>query len=326
MTQVITKSEHIGIIVKVPIRQLWKHEQYSFTPWLNDHLDLLGEKLDLEIISGDTEVPIGDFWCDIVALVGTEKMVIENLFETSDHDHLGKLVTWASDQCAKFAVLIAEDFRDEHITAINWLNENFKDERETSFFAVKLSAIKIGNSKSAPLFEVVAKPDNWRRKSSIQNKKRNISRIGEKYSEFWKIFTSKYNDKLHNIRIQDSTRPYIKKLSGIPRVKYYIGFENGGYPYVDLTIDTKIKKTNDQYFLSLKEHKNELNKVFSNKLEWNQDPSVRYNGITLYFEDKVDLLTIDEKKKYELIDWMIENCKKIEDVFSPYLLQLNEEK
>ena len=56
----------------------------------------------------------------------------------SDHDHLGKLITYLTAIDAKAAIWIVADPRPEHITAINWLNES----RLASFYLLKLEAIQ----------------------------------------------------------------------------------------------------------------------------------------------------------------------------------------
>ena len=78
--------------------------------------------MDLELEGN--EVPVGPFSADIVlrdANTG-HLVVVDNLLETTDHDHLGKLITYAAGLEAHWAVLVVKAFRPEHRSALNWLN------------------------------------------------------------------------------------------------------------------------------------------------------------------------------------------------------------
>lgn len=56
-------------------------------------------------------------------------VVIENQLDRSDHDHLGKVITYVSVVEAKAAVWIVSDPRPEHVRAVAWLNESVADDR-----------------------------------------------------------------------------------------------------------------------------------------------------------------------------------------------------
>ena len=80
------------------------HEALDFTPWLaeEDNLALLADAVGLEITVDETESKVGDFNVDIYATeTGTDrKIIIENQLEDTNHDHLGKLITYASGKGA----------------------------------------------------------------------------------------------------------------------------------------------------------------------------------------------------------------------------------
>lgn len=79
------------------LRSVWQHEALNFTPWVAENVDLLADAVGLDITVDETESSVGDFNVDIYASeTGTDrKIIIENQLEDTDHDHLGKLITYA---------------------------------------------------------------------------------------------------------------------------------------------------------------------------------------------------------------------------------------
>ena len=118
----------VGAIEKlqrVPLREVWKHEAYDFTQWLQENLDILNDALDLELTSAEREQAAGSFSIDLVAENNDGQIVIiENQLEKSNHDHLGKLITYLTAREASGAIWIVSEPRQEHINAIAWLNES----------------------------------------------------------------------------------------------------------------------------------------------------------------------------------------------------------
>lgn len=107
------------------LRTVWSNEAQAFTPWLAEHLDVLGDALGITIELEEREWSVGAFSLDILARDqdSGEAVVIENQIEQSDHEHLGKLITYASGKDAKYIVWIVKDAREEHRAAIEWLNK-----------------------------------------------------------------------------------------------------------------------------------------------------------------------------------------------------------
>lgn len=116
----------LGKLKQVELRNLWPDEEKDFTPWLSgkEGLTLLGEALGMELEVEDTEVFVGNYRADVVAkdTVTDEYVVIENQLALTDHDHIGKLLTYAASFDAKTIVWIAQNVREEHRQAIDWLN------------------------------------------------------------------------------------------------------------------------------------------------------------------------------------------------------------
>ena len=159
----MTRSD-LGRVERVNPRDIWPHEADDFTPWLVQHLDVLREELGLNLIEPQTEVEVGNFRLDIKAKVtdnggGEETAVIENQLARTDHDHLGKLLTYAAGEEAQYVVWVAQYLKPEHRTALDWLNRLAPE--KVWFFGVEVRVIRIGGSDPAPDMRVVAAPSNW---------------------------------------------------------------------------------------------------------------------------------------------------------------------
>lgn len=114
----------IGKLERVALREVWKHEAYDFTQWLENNISVLNEALDLTLVNVDRERAAGTFSIDLVAEdEGGGTVIIENQLEKSNHDHLGKLITYLTAMNARAAIWIVSDPRPEHVAAITWLND-----------------------------------------------------------------------------------------------------------------------------------------------------------------------------------------------------------
>lgn len=82
------------------LRSVWKNEPKNFSKWLSEeeNLNLLGNEIGVDITLDQLESRVGDFSIDILATeVDTnKKIIIENQLEDTNHDHLGKIITYAS--------------------------------------------------------------------------------------------------------------------------------------------------------------------------------------------------------------------------------------
>lgn len=145
----------IGKLERVPLREVWKHEALDFTQWLEQNIEVLNESLDLNLVNVEREQTTGAFSVDLVAEdEGGGTVIIENQLEKSDHDHLGKVLTYLAGMGAKAAVWIVSDPRPEHVAAISWLNES----SSAAFYMVKVEAVRIAESPAAPLFTLIVGP------------------------------------------------------------------------------------------------------------------------------------------------------------------------
>lgn len=198
----------IGKLQRVPLREVWKHEAYDFTQWLQQNLDVLNTALGLNLVNAEREQAAGSFSIDLVAEDdGGGTVVIENQLEKSNHDHLGKLITYVTAMQARTAVWIVSEPRPEHVAALNWLNNG----TDTAFYLVKVEAVRIGDSPAAPLLTVIVGPSE---ENSVRLQKQELAeRYGIRHL-WWSQLIKRPGAKLHS-HITPGTYSWIGTSSGV---------------------------------------------------------------------------------------------------------------
>jgi hypothetical protein len=164
------------------IRTVFPSEVRHFTTWLEQHIEALADRLGIELSNVQREQAVGDFNVDLLCEDGSgRRVIIENQLGQTDHDHLGKLLTYLVNLEAATAIWVTPEPRPEHSRVVDWLNEATPS--DTSFYLVKAEAVRIGDSPYAPLFTVLAGPDPQSKKVGDQKKhwaERDLARY-----EFW---------------------------------------------------------------------------------------------------------------------------------------------
>ncbi len=180
------EEPNLGQFRKVELREGWPNEASDLTPWLAEHPELLSETLgigDLEV--KETEKSVGSYRADLVLEGVDGTVVVENQLGHTDHDHLGKLITYGAGERAETVVWLARSFRDEHRAAVDWLNDISEG---TDFFGVELELWRIDDSRPAPRLNVVAKPNDWSREATRTRRVEERSPTKETQLRYWTAF------------------------------------------------------------------------------------------------------------------------------------------
>lgn len=171
---------NIGRIERRPLREVWPHEAHSFTRWLVDNIDVVGEAIGIDLVSAEREQAAGAFSLDILAEDAEgQRVIVENQLGASDHDHLGKVLTYLTAFEAQTAVWIVGQPRPEHVRAIAWLNEASSG----AFYLLKLEAVQIGESSPAPLLTLIVGPAEESRQ--VGTVKRELAQRHLLRNEYW---------------------------------------------------------------------------------------------------------------------------------------------
>ena len=307
----------LGTIEKVALRDVWKHEERDFTPWLatEENLDMLSEILGISLIEPKCEVQVGSYQCDITCKVESDErlVVIENQIENSNHDHLGKAIVYASGIGASIIIWIVKSARLEHISAIEWLNEN--TDSNIGFFLIEIEAIKIGNSLTAPQFKIMAEPNDYA-KTIKGNENKELTRAQLGRYNFWTQMNAYIED--NNIGLK--TRK--------PSYDHWYDFAMGNSNYFLsvnlLDSDNKIRilwygrNPEKFHYDKLSEYKNEIDEALSifGELEWNRKEEAKSSWVATYIPN----FSFDDTENWnELFKAIAERIKKFKRVLKKYL-------
>ena len=297
-------SRQIKRLETVPLRHAFPDEARHLTPWLAKNLDALCERLDLQFSLVQQEKAVGDFRLDLFCQdADGQKIIIENQVEPTDHDHLGKLLTYLVNLDAKIAIWITSDPRPEHQKVVEWLNE--ASPNDTSFYLVKVEAIKTGDDIISPLFTVLAKPDEQSKKIG-QEKKDNSQQFSDLWIKFWILLLS--NKSIKQTEFADNNpkaRNHLSSPSGVPNSWFSFSVNNNdSYVYLTFKFEDDVKT--ERVFDALTKQKKEIESTFGEPLIWSPQTGSLWPWIGKKFA-KQGLQTPEAwpKLQDEMIDAMI---------------------
>jgi hypothetical protein len=257
----------VGKLQRVPLQEVWKHEALEFTPWLAQNIDVLGEALGLSLKVVEVEKTVGSFSLDILAEdAAGESVIIENQIYRTDHDHLGKVLTYLTNLEAKTAIWISSDPRPEHIRAVAWLNE--ASPQDISFYLVRLEAYRIGDSPAAPMLSKIVEPSH--ESKEIGQKKEELAQRHVDRVEFWTalLTRAKALTPLH-ANISPGAGSWVGSGIGVGGLLFsYVVLMNDAR--VELYIDrgSNAEEQNKAIFDRLLAQRDAIEKEFGGPLKW----------------------------------------------------------
>lgn len=306
---------NIGKLTEIDVRVLWKHEQYDFSNWLSkeENLEYLDDILGLTLTDIEKEVYVGPYRCDLVAKDETSgvQVIIENQLEPTNHEHLGKIITYASGLDAKVIVWIVTEAREEHRSAVEWLNNNTNS--GINFFLIEIHVYKIGDSEPAPKFEVIEQPNDFVKQSKSKSGEGELNRSQSERLVFWEHFNRVVTGrgKPFNLRKVSTDHWYDVSL-GTSEAHISITLVNK-----DGTVGIELYITNNKdLFDRLYEKKSEIEQQLNLGLEWLRLDNKKGSRIKYSLPG----LDFDDHSNYdELMNKTIDIVEKMRDVFKKYL-------
>ena len=315
------KKVDLGKIEQVDVREIWDKEDTDFTPWLaqKENIERLGLALGIDLIAEAEEKEVGPFRADILCKdeATDEWVLIENQLERTDHKHLGQLLTYATGLDAVSVVWIAKEFSDEHRATLDWLNK-ITDEKH-NFFGVKIEILKI-DDKMAPNFKVVSQPNDWSRSISSAASKISTDELSDtklKYLEF-------NNQVCNTIKKNGNGKLKLRKARPQMWHTYPVGKYGTHLAHVlssrDKWLRAELYMHKDKSIIEeLSKEKDQIEKEFGEKLDWEFLPNRVASRIAIY---RSDVYLEKEDQWQDYISWVIEKLEKFHDVFRKRLSNL----
>ncbi len=316
----------LGKLRRIDAREVWKHEAHDFTPWLKEHIGLLGEALGMDLDLVEAEVPVGPFSADLVGkdLSSDRWVVIENQLEATDHSHLGQLLTYGAGTEAGVFVWIAPEFREEHRAAMDWLNEHSGE--ESLFFGVVIELLAVDDSKPAPNFRLVSIPNEWQK--TTRSTRSTPTKRGSAYQEFFQGVLEDFKAKFPGeTNVSRPSKDSWQSLgSGRPGLGYYTwAFTVDKTFRVELYIDSGDAEANASYFEQFFSHKEAIESAVGEPLDWDVLEGRRACRISLCYSKSPISVLDDELALAPLTKWAVETMKHMRDGFRPFIegLEMN---
>ena len=318
-------TPNLAKIERVDLREAWPNEARDFTPWLAENIAELGEALGMDLALQEREADVGRYSLDVLAtdLNQNRPVIIENQLEATNHDHLGKLLTYAAGYDANVIVWLTREFRDEHRQALDWLNQ--RTGQDTQFFGVVVELWRIGNSPYAPHFNLVVTPNEWRIKGTTGGALSGsgtpvISERRERYRNFYQPLMDTLREKgFTNARTAQPQNWYNFSAGYGQRVTYATVFRGQKRVGVEVYLDESDPERNIQLLEDLESEKEEIESALGESLDWQRLEHRRACRIAL---DRDGSIEDDDATLAEIREWMVENLLKFKQVFGPRLAEL----
>lgn len=312
-------DSNISKIHEHSLRSVWQHEEHDFTKWLKKNIDLLGAELGIEIEDARTEESVGDFSSDIVAreMNSGEVIVIENQYNKTDHDHLGKLLTYSSGKNAGFTIWLAEEFRPEHRSVLEWLNES--GPTDVKFFGVKPRVVSIdGLDDRGFEFKTIVEPNEWERELADP-----LTETEQSYRDFFGELIEAYAEERDSWNpLTPGPRNYLTFSAGIGGVSFGWVFHQGPEFAVELYISTSDGTRNEDIFNELKMNQTEIEAQLGDELTWEPLPEKQACRIKQPKQIESRITDLTDEQRRHLISWGVDTMAQFQDEFEPRISDL----
>lgn len=274
---------------------------------------MLSDEIGLTLTKINKEVFVGSYRCDLVAKDETTgiKVIIENQLEATNYDHLGKIITYASGLDANVVIWIVKEAREEHRSAIEWLNN--KTTKDISFFLMEIRAYKIGDSLPAPKFVIVEKPNDFVKTANTSIDSGELSKAQAERLNFWNRFNEVLisRNKPFNVRKATTDHWYDVAL-GTSEAHISITLVNKTN---SIGIEIYIND-NKELFDKLHSLSEEIQNELGFSMDWQRLDNKKASRIIYY----IGGLDFDNHENYdELINEVMDKVIAIRDVFRNHL-------
>ena len=318
-------TPQFGALERKPLRDFWPNEATDFTPWLaeDDNLRLLADAIGLELEVHSVEGSVGPYRADIVcrSLGDEHNVVIENQLEQTNHEHLGKLLTYAAGLSdVSTVVWIAREFTEQHRAALDWLNRSTAE--DVRFFGIEIEVWRIGDSLPAPRFTLVSEPNEW----SKTKPQPGLSTGREAQLAYWAAFIKARVGSPFDKGIERKPRPQTSMPFQLGRTGIVLfavaarGDPFGLKSHHHLRVEVVVSRTSrEATYDQIEARREDIQSRLGTGLTWVR-PGDRRQG-RIYVSKDSDVTDRDDWPDQHrwLLDWL----QKFDDVFRPIVQDLD---
>ena len=295
-----------------PVRKVCViNETSDSNPRLAENISLLSDALHIELELVQTEAWIGHYNGDFLAddKQMDAAIIIEHRSDETYHYQLGELLACAENYNARILIWIADNFREEHRSALDWLNRWTPAEFEV--YGVEIRSIQEGDTDTNFEFVPAVAPAAW----SKGGESRPIPNI---HSVVLREFFQALLADLHNAgEFKDIESVVTKNAhsfpSGLPGIHFSASFEDGrawvyipGWPSVNNQILNQIRNVSSERA----KIEAKLDLPSNTSIVW----KTRANSIGVY---RKATLYDSEEELEEIRQWMFHYLLKFKKVFNP---------
>ena len=192
---------------------------------------------------------------------------------------------------------------EEHRQAIDWLNEQTRE--NVRFFGIELQVVRIGASDPAPLFNLVAQPNDWQKQVRTATRSGKVGTKTALYQEFW----TRYLERLRQEHPDwsrartPSNQGWMSTQSPIKGTRINPSFAQGGRLRHEIYIDSGDKERNEALFEHLLDQREMFEDQYGRTVEWEALPKARASRIADYRDDAD--VTFEDRHD-EFISWFFD--------------------
>jgi len=284
-----------------------------------ENIALLGDTIGLELEVKEQEANVGPFRADILCRNTADNtlVLIENQLEKTDHNHLGRLMTYAAGLDAVTLIWVVERFTEEHRAALDWLNRITDD--GFYFFGLEVELWRIGDSPPAPKFNVVAKPNEWAKtvKDTAQGHAGSLTVGQQAQVDYWASFATFISDR------ETSFKP--PKPSPTNWIGYGVGRSGAqliaiaNRNEVCVRLETE-NRDHPGWFHLLAGDRDEIEAKLGFDLTWEEKPENKWSNIGI----RLDTDTRSPEQWPQIHEWMLDKLETMRQVFRGRVQRLDD--
>ncbi|MBM3942066.1 MAG: DUF4268 domain-containing protein [SAR202 cluster bacterium] len=310
--------QQLGRLVYLEPHKVWQNESTEFIPWIQQNVDQLSAALGIDIQAAELAVRVSN---QVADLAGEEAgsgrtVVIESQLGRSDHDQLGRLVTYSAWKEGGVLVWVSPRIQPEHRRAMDWLNQATGG--QVSCYGVELEVVQIGDAARGVNYKVVVSP-----KQDAQPSERDY-----RYQGFFQDMLDQM--KVRRPGVTNVSRagysPYLGTPSGRAGSAFRLAFTDEAQFRIELYNHNGHGGAggadfNKQVFNHMRANESAIEKALGSKLLWER-PDAQGNSCISWAWDKPVTIMDPPEKLNELKRWSLNGYFRFRDAVSPYLRNL----